>query len=79
MELADTPEAYPAWTQLDGETQEWLREEGAVIKMYLQRARTAEKDARDYLTELHLSDEELGGLWCILESYEKAALKRRNH
>jgi len=77
MELVDTPEAYPAWTQLDADTQEWLREEGATIKMYLARARAAEKDARDYLAELHLSNDELAGIWCLLESYERAALKRR--
>ena len=76
--IADTPEAYPAWTQLDEETQEWLREKGADIKMYLQRARNAEKDARDYLAELHLTNDELGGLWCLLESYERTALNRRD-
>jgi len=72
------PESYPAWTSLSADRQEWLRNEAAQIKMYLQRARTAEKDARDYLADLKLCDEDLGGLWCILESYEKTALRRRD-
>lgn len=79
MELTDSPESYPAWTSLDEDTQERLREEGATIKMFLQRARKAEKDAKDYLAQLHLSNEELGGLWCLFESYERSALKRHDH
>ena len=72
-------EEWPAWTSLDEETQENLRNHAAEIKKYLNRARIAEKDARDYLTELNLSQDELLGLWTLLESYETAALKRRNH
>lgn len=72
------PEEYPAWTSLDADTQEYLREEAAKIKMYLQRARRAEKDAQDYLVSLELSNDDLNGMWCLLESYERAALKRRS-
>ena len=80
MDIAEllTPETYPAWTTLDAVTQDYLRREAMHIKAYLQRARRAEKDARDYLAELKLSDEELGGIWCLLESYEKTALRRRD-
>jgi len=72
------PETYPAWTGLDADAQERLREEAATVKMYLQRARKAEKDAQDYLTSLSLSQDELQGIWCLFESYERSALKRRS-
>jgi hypothetical protein len=79
MEPKYNPESYPAWTSLDEDTQERIRNEASTIKMLLHRAFRIEQDAREYLADLNLSNEELGGLWCILESFEKTALNRRNH
>jgi hypothetical protein len=71
------PEDYPAWTTLDAGTQERLRNEAATVKMYLHRADAAIKDAQAYMKALALSNEDLGGIWCLFESEERTALKRR--
>lgn len=77
MELNDNPETFPAFTLLPEDRREWLRKEAMVIKAYLLKSRIAENDAKDYLAELGLSQEDLGGLWCLLESYERTALRRQ--
>lgn len=76
MELTENPELYPAFASLPEDRREWLRKEAMVIKSYLLKSRIAENDARDYLESLKLESEDLGGLWCLLESYEKTALRR---
>lgn len=77
MELKDNPDTLPAFASLPEDRREWLRNEAMVIKAYLLKSRIAEKDAKDYLAELRLSQEDLGGLWCLLESYERTALRRQ--
>lgn len=66
-------------SSIDEEEQEWLRNQAMIIKGYLLKARNFEQDARDYLTLLDLEQDELLFIWDQFESYERAALKRRNH
>jgi hypothetical protein len=79
MQLNDNPESYPAWTSLSKEKQDWIRLVADAIKTHLRQSFYYEYQARCVLNDANMELEELLALNCLLESYEKAALKRQNH
>ena len=57
--------------------QDWLIEEAEKLSIALAMARAIEQQARERLKAMNLSNDEYLALWSMLDSAERAALKRR--
>jgi hypothetical protein len=56
---------------------DWLIEEAEKLSIVLAMARAIEQQARERLKTMNLSNDEYLALWSMLDSTERAALKRR--
>ena len=59
------------------EGEDWLIEEAEKLSIALAMARAIEQQARERLRDMNLSNDEYLALWSMLDSTERAALKRR--
>ena len=59
------------------EGEDWLIAEAEKLSIALAMARAIEQQARERLRDMNLSNDEYLALWSMLDSTERAALKRR--
>ena len=59
------------------EGEDWLIEEAEKLSIALAMARAIEQQARERLRAINLNNDEYLALWSMLDSTERAALKRR--
>lgn len=75
--LLTNQQARQQWTTTS-RSDDWIIEEAEKLSIALAMAREIERTARERIKSLELTQDEELALWSLLDSKERAALKRRS-